>query len=195
MGELTLHQKQIFEFIASYQKSHGFPPSVMEIRKEFGFKSNRTVRDYLIALEKKGYIRLHPGKKRGIEVLRPAGIPVFGSIGAGAGIFADENVEDILEIESRFFTDGECFAVKVRGDSMIQAGILEGDYAIIRKQPIAENGQIVAAVIDQEITLKRLVIKKDKIELLPENPAYKPIVFKNNRPIVLGVLVGLVRKY
>jgi len=78
---------------------------------------------------------------------------------------------------------------------MIQAGILEGDYAIIRKQPIAENGQIVAAVIDQEITLKRLVIKKDKIELLPENPAYKPIVFKNNRPIVLGVLVGLVRKY
>jgi len=194
MKELTWHQRQVFEFIVNYQMSYGFPPSVREIAQRFGLKSNRTVRDYLQVLEKKGYLKVHAGKKRGIEILKPAGIAVYGRIGAGASIFADENIEDVLQINPRFFTSEPCFALRVKGDSMSGAGIFEGDYAIIKKQSHAETGQIVAALIEDEITLKRFVRKEDRIELIPENPAYKPIIFKDTQPTILGILVGLIRK-
>jgi repressor LexA len=170
---------------------------VREIAAAFDLRSPRTVRDYLLTLQRKEYLRLHPGKKRGIEILKGTrpGIPVVGKIAAGTPIVANENVEDILEMNAGFFTAAPCFAVRVRGDSMTGAGIMEGDYVVIRRQSDADNGQIVAALLRDEVTIKRYKKIEDKVVLLPENPAYEPIVSSEDEdPLILGVMVGLLRK-
>ena len=195
MEELTRGERKIFDFIVDYQRKYSFPPSFREICEAFGFKSNRTVQNYLSILERKGYITLHPGKKRSIRILVPLGIPVVGSIPAGSPIIPQQEFEEVLNIDPAFFTADPCFAVKVQGDSMTGAGIHHGDYAVIKQQSSAENGQVVAALIDEEITLKRFYQKGKRIELRPENPSYAPMVYEDNPPVILGVLVGIIRKY
>jgi len=153
------------------------------------------VQNYLSILERKGYITLHPGKKRSIRVLVPSGIPVVGRIPAGSPVIPREEFEEVLNIDPAFFTTEPCFAVRVQGDSMTGAGIHHGDYAVIRQQSSAENGQIVAALIGEEITLKRFYQRGKRIELRAENPAYEPMVFEDKPPVILGVLVGIIRKY
>jgi len=198
MRELTEKQRRVFEFILRHLEAHGFPPTLKEIMREFGFRSPRTAASYLEALERKGAIRVHRGKVRAIEILQaPArGIPLVGRILAGFPEEPFEDVEERLPVDPDFFGPGVKFAVRVRGDSMEGAGIRDGDLAVIRQQPEAEDGQIVAALVDGEVTLKRL--KKGRggrVELRPENPAYEPLMFEPpEEPRILGVMVGLIRR-
>ena len=199
MKGLTEKQSRVLGFIVEYQQRHGFPPSIAEIMRHFGFRSPRTVAGYLEALEKKGAIRLHRGKLRAIEILGPSaerGIPLVGSIPAGFPEEPFEEVEERLPVDPDFFGPGVKFAVRVRGDSMEGAGIRDGDLAVIRQQPEAGDGQIVAALVDGEVTLKRLKRGRGgRVELRPENPAYEPLVFDPpEEPRILGVMVGLIRR-
>lgn len=198
MKTLTDHQRKIMAFVLKHHELYGFPPTIREIAAEFDLRSPRTVSDYLLALQRKGHIKVHTGKKRGIEILKelPTGIPVVGKIAAGSPIIAEENIEDFLNINPGLFTTESCFAVSVRGDSMTGAGILDGDCVIIKKQEYAETGQIVAALIGDEVTIKRYKYTEQGVLLLPENPAYDPIYLTDagqERPI-LGIMVGLLRK-
>jgi len=198
MNLLTEHQRKIMVFILKHHELYGFPPTIREIASEFHLKSPRTVSDYLLALQRKGHIKVHTGKKRGIEILKglPTGIPIVGRIAAGSPIIAEENVEDFLNINPGLFTTESCFAVRVKGDSMTGAGILDGDCVIIKKQEHAENGQIVAALIGDEVTIKRYKYTERGVLLLPENPAYEPIYLVDigQERLILGILVGLLRK-
>jgi len=197
MRWLTDHQRNILRFIVKFQKEHGFSPSIRDIAGNFGLRSPRTVRDYLSSLERKGYIRVHPKKSRAIEVIKDpfSGIPIIGEIAAGDPIAAIEKTEEAIDIDPKLFTTEPCFALRVKGDSMEGAHICDGDYAIIKRQSYAEDGDIVCVVIGDDITLKRFRKKGKKIEFCPENPKYRPIAFdKNFPPTILGILVGLIRR-
>ncbi len=198
MDPLTEKQKEILEFILNYRRTFGFPPSVREIMKKFNFRSPRTVSNYLEVLEKKGVLRIHKRKGRGIEVVsgKREDIPILGRIPAGFPEEPFEDFEEYLPVDPEFFGKGTKFAVRVKGDSMKEAGIEDGDIVIIRKQPTAEDGQIVAALIEGEVTLKRLrKTLNGKIELKPENPEYETLIFEYpDQPQILGIMVGLIRR-
>ncbi len=198
--QLTTKQERIFDFIKGSIKTSGFPPTVREI----GDKFNITVKgayDHVKAIEKKGYIRTEQNKSRAIVVLGAddeipvdaINVPLLGRIAAGSPILADENIEEYLSFPKSMFRSGEYFALNVKGDSMIDGGIYDGDIAIIKKQNTANNGDVVAALISDEATLKRLKISGNKVQLMPENPKYEPIVADNIA--ILGKLIGLFRKY
>ncbi|MEW6327936.1 MAG: transcriptional repressor LexA [Thermodesulfobacteriota bacterium] len=203
MQILSPKQDKILLFITGFQAEYNFPPSVREICAHFGFTSPKAAIDHLKALGRKGYLQIHGGKSRGITLVKPhpavmKGIPILGRIAAGLPVLAVENIEDTLPVERHFFGDEECFAIWVYGDSMIGAHIEDGDCVIVRVREKAQNGDIVAALIDDEVTLKYFYEKKDKtIELRPANPRYKPIIIKpdESKPFrILGVMAGLVRK-
>ena len=202
MEELSGKQEQIFNFLVDFNEEHGFPPTIRELCAYFGFKSLNTAHFHLRALEKKGYIQIHPGKGRGITLpgARPLSerqIPVVGRIAAGAPILALENIEDFLGIDKGFFGSETSFAVQVKGDSMVDAHIQDGDYVIMKIQDQAESGDIVAALIDDEVTLKYFVRSKNQVRLESANPKYLPMILKKGdvRSFrILGVMVGLVRK-
>ncbi len=198
--ELTLKQEKIFEFIKLQIKESGFPPTVREV----GDKFNITVKgayDHVKAIEKKGYIRTEQNKSRAIVVLNTddevpvdaINIPLLGRIAAGSPILAEENIEEYLSFPKTMFRSGDYFALHVKGDSMIEGGINDGDIAIIKKQNTANNGDIVAALLTEEATLKRLKITGNRAQLMPENAAYQPIAADNAS--ILGKLVALFRKY
>ena len=202
MESLSSKQEQVLKFLMDFNEQHGFPPTIRELCAYFGFKSLNTAHFHLRALEKKGYIQIHPGKGRGITLpgARPLSarqIPVVGKIAAGAPILAIENIEDSLGIDERFFGAEKSFAVQVKGDSMVDAHIQDGDYVIITVQDQAESGDIVAALIDDEVTLKYFFREKNQVRLESANPKYGPIIFKKRdaRSLrILGVMVGLIRK-
>ncbi len=199
--KLTAKQDNIFNFIKDNIRDTGFPPTVREIGDEF----NITVKgayDHVKAIEKKGFIRTEKNKSRAIIVVDQddivktdaVNIPLLGRIAAGAPIFAEENIEEYLSFPRSMFGKGDFFALDVRGDSMIEGGILDGDIAIIRKQETATNGDIVAALVeDEEATLKRFKLTGKNVQLIPENSAYQPIVTKDVK--ILGILSGVFRKY
>lgn len=198
--QLTTKQEKIFEFIKVSIKDSGFPPTVREI----GDKFNITVKgayDHIKAIEKKGYIRTEQNKSRAIVVLNAEEeipvdaitIPLVGRIAAGSPILAAENIEEYLSFPKSMFRSGEYFALHVKGDSMIEGGIHDGDIAIIKKQNTANNGEIIAALLSDEATIKRLKISGSKVQLMPENSAYQPIVAENIS--ILGKLIALFRKY
>lgn len=198
--QLTTKQEKIFEFIKGSIKDSGFPPTVREIGDRF----NITVKgayDHVKAIEKKGYIKTEQNKSRAIVVLNEddeipvdaINIPLVGRIAAGSPILAEENIEEYLSFPKSMFRSGEYFAVNVKGDSMIEGGIYDGDVAIIKKQNTANNGDIIAALLTDEATLKRLKLSGNKVHLMPENPAYEPIVAEN--VTILGKLIALFRKY
>ena len=195
MKPLSEKQQQILAFIEQFSAREGYPPSVREICAAVGLRSPSTVHAHLRVLTERGLLnRGDAGKKRtltlpGESVVR---VPILGNVAAGAPILAEENIEGYLPMECSG-ASGEYFALHVRGDSMIDAGILDGDLIVVRSQETAENGEIVVALIGDEATCKRLSRKDGKVWLLPENPEYSPI--DGTEATVLGRITAVVRKY
>ncbi|MCK4389891.1 MAG: transcriptional repressor LexA [Desulfobacterales bacterium] len=202
MEALSSKQAQVLKFLIDFNAENGFPPTIRELCDYFGFKSLNTAHFHLRSLEKKGYIQVHPGKGRGITLpgARPLSerqIPVVGRVAAGMPILAVENIEEFLGIDRRFFGAEECFAVQVKGDSMVDAHIQDEDYVIIKIQDQAQNGDIVAALIEDDVTLKYFYRTRKQIRLKSANPGYPMLIFKKGDPRsfrILGVMAGLVRK-
>jgi repressor LexA len=196
---LTKRQSEIYEFIKGYLDKTGYPPTVREIGKAMGLHSPSTVHAHLAKLEKSGVLRRDPSKPRAIElligrakrVMRP-GVPLVGHVAAGQPILAEENIEEILELPSVIGAADGDYALHVRGDSMRDAGILEGDVVVVRPGSEAEAGQIVVALLGDEATVKRYYRDADAIRLEPENPDYEPIVSREIE--ILGRVVGVFRK-
>ncbi len=200
---LTPRQKAILNQISRSIQKEGYPPSIREIGKALGIKSPRGVVGHLEALEKKGYIERERGArtikiKSSLQRDTLGNVPILGAIAAGSPLLAEEQIEDHLLVDERFLhgTGKNIFALKIKGESMIGAGILNGDYVLIRQQPKVENGEIAAVLLDDEATVKRVFVKKGCLELVSENPAMKPIeVAENDKRIqILGKVVGVMRK-
>ena len=193
-------QAKILAFIKSEVQSRGFPPSVREICEAVGLKSTSTVHGHLLRLQKKGLLHRDSMKPRAIEVLKdPAfnrsatiSLPVVGKVAAGNPITAIEEAENFLMVPTEFVGNGEHFVLTIQGSSMIQAGIHDGDYVVVRKQSSAENGQIVVAMVDDDATVKRLYRENGRFRLQPENDAMDPIVVDDCE--VVGKVVALLRK-
>ena len=206
--ERTERQQAIFDFIAGIIRSRGAPPTIREIMEAFDINSTNGVRTTLAALEKKGHIRRHARLSRGIELVdqgetTPAQydtveVPVLGRVAAGSPILATENIESSVHVDRSLLpSSGEVFALSVQGDSMIEAGILDGDVVVARQQETADRGEIVVALIDEEATVKRFDPGPDSIRLLPENSSYEPIVVRPDEGIdfrIAGRVVGLMRQ-
>jgi repressor LexA len=202
MEQLTDRQQQILDFIRREVKEKNYPPSVREIGKEVGLSSSSTVHSHLSALEKKGYIRRDPTKPRAIELRTgdppPAfladvvKVPVVGQVAAGQPLLAEENIEDYFPLPLDFVRTHTVFMLRVRGESMSNAGILDGDLAIVRRQSTAENGEIVVALLDNEATVKRFFREKNNIRLQPENEFYTPIISRD--VTVIGKVIGIFRR-
>jgi repressor LexA len=194
-------QVEIYEFIKDQIKEKGYPPSVREIGAAVGLKSTSTVHGHLERLEKKGLIKRDPTKPRTIEVVENSlnrkemiNVPIIGTITAGLPILAVENIEDTFPLPVNYIkSNKELFMLKVRGESMIEAGILDGDLSIIEKANSALNGDIIVALIDNEATLKRFFKEKDHIRLQPENKSMPPIIVPECQ--IIGKLVGIYRQY
>lgn len=205
---LTERQNEILKFIILNKEKYGYPPSIPEIQENFSFKSPNAVQDHLGALERKGYISRRAHKARGIEVLGHATlnendknnaieIPIVGEISAGKPILAQENIEGNIVIDKSIVKNSNgIFALRVKGDSMINAGILNGDYVIASQQQDAEQGDIVVALIEDEATVKRFYKEKNKIRLQPENDTMEPIIIKpgKNNVRIIGKIKGVIRK-
>lgn len=203
MEELTLKQQKVLDFIRNSIQEN-IPPTIREIAKELGFSSTGTVRDYLTTLEKKGYLRRTNRKSRAIELVLKDNshntekwqIPIIASIAAGKPILAYEDIQGYIDPNDLFLgrlSQNDIFALRVRGDSMAEAGIMNGDIAVIKKQETADNEEIIAALLENnEVTLKRLKKKNNKIFLEPANQNYEPI-YKDFT--VIGKLITILRKY
>jgi repressor LexA len=198
---ISKRQEQILDYIKQETETQGYPPSVREIGRAVGLKSTSTVHGHLSQLERKGYIRRDSSKPRAIEVLPAAGVlprsasvtvPLVGRVTAGLPVLAVENIEDYFPLPKDFGEPGTLFMLRVTGDSMIEVGILDGDYVIVRQQENAENGEIVVALIEDEATIKRFFKEKDKIRLQPENSFMEPIIVDDVS--VLGRVTGVVRR-
>ena len=199
MVDLTKRQKEIYEFISKYAAKYGYPPTVREIGKAVGLHSSSTVHAHLANLEKIGLLRRDPTKPRAIEMLvgkarkamRGPGLPVVGQVAAGAPILAEENIEEYLAVpDVAGGSDGE-YILRVRGDSMVDAGMLEGDFVVVKPQETAADGEIVVALVGEEATVKRFFKENDHIRLQPENDAMEPIRSKEVQ--ILGRVVGVFR--
>ncbi len=198
---LTEQQQKIYAFIHEHIESHGHPPTFREIGRAFGFKSTGTVRDHLRALVKKGYLKTIQHKARNLiprqlsRITRhwTRVIPILGRVPAGGPLLAEENVEGVVDL-SRDFGGARVFALKVRGDSMIEAGINEGDLVVVRAQEQADPGDIVVALVDGEATVKRLVRREGSLVLQPANPRYERIPVAGDTR-VLGKVIGVIRSY
>ena len=196
MAELSHMQQKIYDYIASCIREQGYPPSVREIGEAVGLKSPSTVHFHLKHLEEAGVIEKGAGKGRAIALTEPEPpknqVPIVGNVAAGSPILAEECIEDYLT----FDTDGpnnEYFALRVRGESMLNAGILPGDLVVVHRRQTANNGEIVVAMIDDEATVKRLRRRNGEIWLMPENENYAPI--DGTHAQILGLVKGVVREY
>jgi len=194
LEDLTPKQRQVLDFILERLQTVGSPPTIREIAQNFDFSSTGSPRVHLKALARKGYLRLNPRVSRGIEVLaRAIGIPIVGRVKAGRLELPVEDVEGYLDLSRVFSPEENLFALRVKGDSMIGLGIMEGDLAIVRRQQSAGDGEIVVALIGEEATVKRFFKELQGVRLEPANPAYEPIVSKD--AIIVGKVIGLVRGY
>lgn len=199
-AKLSERQLLILEYIKEKIRTAGYPPSVREIGQAVGLKSSSTVHAYLVQLEELGYLRRDPATPRAVIPVSPEEkkvstaieIPVVGDVAAGTPILASENIETYFPVPVDMLGSGSHFILKVKGESMIEAGILDGDYLIVRQQDDASNGEIVVAMVDNEATVKRLYRHDDYIELRPENMAMDPIIVPQAK--VLGKVAGLLRK-
>jgi repressor LexA len=194
-------QTEVYNVIKQHILSKGYPPSVREICEAVGLKSTSTVHGHLERLERKGLIRRDPTKPRAIELIKDSiikkeiiDIPVIGKVTAGQPILAVENIEDTFSMPLNFIKhDNDLFMLKISGESMIEAGIYDGDFAIIEKANYAVNGEIIVALIENDVTLKRFFKEKNHIRLQPENKTMLPIIVDDCK--VIGKLVGLFRNY
>jgi repressor LexA len=204
---LTSRQREILEVIDHHMRTRGYPPSVREIGEAVGLTSPSTVHNHLASLQRLGLLRRDPTKPRAIEVRwdpssdaalerRPArSVPLLGDVAAGTNVLAQENVEELLPLPADFVGDGDLFMVRVRGDSMIDAGILDGDYVVARTQPSAENGDVVVAGIPgEEATVKTYRARGNKVTLTPANARLAPMVFDAADVTVFGRVVTVLRR-
>jgi repressor LexA len=204
---LTDRQREILEFIVTEQRQRGYPPSVREIGEAVGLTSPSTVHTHLATLQKRGFLRRDPTKPRAIEVRydpsagmtaerRPVRhIPLVGDVAAGTDVLATENVEELVPVPSDFTGEGTLFMLRVRGDSMVDAGILDGDFVVVRQQPDARDGEIVAAGIPgDEATVKTFTRKGDTIVLLPANERLSPMTFGPGEVEIFGRVVTVLRR-
>ncbi|MCW3064548.1 MAG: lexA [Solirubrobacterales bacterium] len=201
--DLTKRQQEIFEFIKRYSAKYGYPPTVRDIGKAVGLASSSTVHAHLANLEKVGLLRRDPTKPRAIELLdravgaaksivRPNGLPLVGQVAAGQPVLAEENIEEYVDVPSLAGGEDGEYVLRVRGDSMKDAGILEGDLVVVRSQQAATDGDIVVALVGEDATVKRFFQEPDHVRLQPENPSMEPIRSKDVR--VLGKVVGVLRR-
>src|ERR687897_3625758 len=180
---LTKRQREIFDYVKSYGEQHGYPPTVRDIGKAIGLTSSSTVHAHLANLEKLGMLRRDPTKPRAIEVLvdrakaavAPSGLPIVGQVAAGQPVLAEENIEEYVPVPQIAGGDEGEFILRVKGDSMVGAGIFEGDYVVVRPQETASDGEIVVALVEDEATVKRFFKEEDHVRLQPENDALDPI--------------------
>lgn len=203
-GHLTTEQERVYSLILDWKKNRGFPPTVREIAEHLGYKSANNVRQHLRLIEKKGYLKIVSGKARGIEIKTPFSpvdesdgfeVPLIGRVAAGTPITAEENIEGTITLDRTLFKGDGLFTLRVRGDSMKDAGVFDGDIAVVRQKPTADNGEVVVAVIEGEATLKRFFKKEEAIVLHAENEAYDDIVITAPQSVyIAGKLVGVIRK-
>src|SRR3954453_814965 len=207
--DLTKRQQEIFEFIKKYSAKHGYPPTVRDIGKAVGLASSSTVHAHLANLEKVGLLRRDPSKPRAIEMLdkaagaaggeveavksvvSPNGLPLVGQVAAGQPVLAEENIEDYVSVPDLAGGEEGEYVLRVRGDSMKNAGILEGDYVVVRPQDTAGDGEIVVALVGEEATVKRFFREDDHVRLQPENQTMEPI--RTTEARIIGRVVGLFR--
>ena len=207
MTDLTPRQRQVLEFIDAEVRQRGYPPSVREIGEAVGLSSSSTVHAHLAALQDKGYIIRDPTKPRALEVRldmesgapierRPVRhVPLVGDVAAGTGVLAAENIEETLPVPEDFTGDGTLFMLRVRGDSMIEAGIFDGDYVVVRQQPDAEAGDtVIAGIPGEEATVKTFIKRRNKIVLRPENSTMEEMVFDPADVTIYGKVVSLLRR-
>jgi repressor LexA len=204
--DLTKRQQEIFDFIRKYSAKYGYPPTVRDIGKAEGLASSSTVHAHLSNLEKIGLLRRDPSKPRAIELLdravgsavesvrgivRPDGLPLVGAVAAGQPILAEENIEEYVSVPEIAGGGEGAYLLRIRGESMKDAGILEGDFVVVRPQDTAQDGEIVVALLGEEATVKRYFRESDHVRLQPENDAMEPIRSKEVK--VMGRVVGLLR--
>ncbi len=206
--ELSEPQERILEFIKDSMKEKGYPPSVREVCNALGFSSTATVYEHFKSLERKGYIKRDSSKPRAIEVTdrkisfvsrEIIEVPIIGKISAGKSILAVENIEEYFPLPLDFIQgdskDEKFFMLKVRGDSMINIGIMDGDYVIVREQAFAFNGEIIVALIEDSATVKRYYKEKGYVRLQPENPFMDAMIFENENDVkILGKVIGVIRR-
>ena len=199
--DLTKRQREIFDYIGTYLGKHGYPPTVREIGKAVGLHSSSTVHAHLSKLESLGVLRRDPSKPRALEVMvqkakkavTQTGLPLIGQVAAGTPILAEENIEDYLEVPDVVGGEDGDYILRVRGESMKDAGILEGDFVVVRPTERASDGEIVVALVgDDEATVKRFFREKDRVRLQPDNKSMKPIRTRDVR--LLGRVVGVFRR-
>ena len=201
--DLTKRQQEIFDFIKKYSAKYGYPPTVRDIGKAVGLASSSTVHAHLANLEKLGLLRRDPSKPRAMELLdkaaeavksvvKPSGLPLVGSVAAGQPILAEENIEEYVPVPDIIGGDTGEYILRVRGDSMINAGILEGDFVVVRPQDTAADGEIIVALVGEEATVKRYFREADHIRLQPENDALEPIRSRDVK--ILGRVIGVFRR-
>lgn len=203
--ELPERQKRILEVIEEAVRTQGYPPTVREIGAAVGLCSPASVQGHLSALESMGYIRRGTAKRRALEIIRTgrsvpwadgepelARVPLVGRVAAGVPLLAESNIEDSLDIPRFLGGEGGCFALRVSGTSMVNAGILDGDIVVVRQQETADDGDIVVALLEDEATLKRFFREADQIRLQPENDSMEPILIKD--PRIVGKVTGVLRR-
>lgn len=202
MKSVSEKQQQIYDFVLEYTEDHGYSPSVREIAGAVGLKSTSTVHFHLKALEEAGLLAHSSGKTRSLTAIRPElpeeqapeqnRVPILGNVAAGAPILAQECIEDYLTFDTEGLS-GEHFALRIRGESMIEAGIMPGDYVVVHRQPTAHNGDYVIALLEDEATCKRFERRNGHVWLMPENREYKPI--DGTYAQILGRVIAVVRRY
>lgn len=198
--ELSTRQKQILDYVKQFTSKKGYPPSVREIGKAVGLSSSSTVHAHLHTLESKGLLKRDPAKPRALEIsgfeahTNNVSVPIVGRVAAGAPILAEENIDSYFSLPQEFVGSGDVsFMLEVKGDSMINAGIFEGDYIVIKRQATANNGDIVVAMVgDEEATVKRFYREQNAIRLQPENPSLAPIYSRDVK--LIGKVVAVLRK-
>jgi len=195
MNELTARQAEVLQLIADFLQATGFPPTRAEIAKQLGFRSANAAEDHLRALERKGYIEMLPGASRGIRLQEGLGIPVVGRVAAGNPILAEQHIQGRFQIDPSLFKPRADYLLKVRGTSMRDAGIFDGDLLAVHRSSDARSGQVVVARIGNEVTVKRFKRQGNQVQLLPENPDFEPILVDLKRDLfaIEGIGVGVIR--
>ena len=195
MDELTARQAEVLQLIADFLQATGFPPTRAEIADQLGFRSPNAAEDHLRALERKGYIEMLPGASRGIRLRENLGIPIIGRVAAGNPILAEQHIQGRYQLDPMLFRPRADYLLKVRGLSMRDAGILEGDLLAVHRTSEARSGQIVVARLGNEVTVKRFKRQGNQVQLLPENPDFEPILVDLKRDFfaIEGLGVGIIR--
>ncbi len=200
MKGLTQRQREVFEFIREFISRNRYPPMMWEIAVNFHFSVKGSY-DHVKALEKKGYLRCHANRSRAIEIIRDeeperqetTSVPLLGRVAAGKPLFAEENLEGFVQVPASALGASSHFALKVKGDSLRDAGIIDGDLVVVTHQNTADSGDIVVAIVDDAVTLKRFFMENNRVRLKAENPKYPPLYTQNVR--ILGKLAFLMRSY